>query len=62
MVKRKFKPKEAVLTLEDLQGMRDTAKGIALKEVIAKIDNHFLPPKPPRKKKEKKKRFPRRDY
>ncbi len=63
MVKRKYKPKDVVLTLEDLQGQRDAAGGpISKKKVQTEIDLHFLPPKPKRKKKEKKKRFPRNDY
>jgi len=53
-LKKKFKKYEEVLTLEDLQGMRDSAKGFEKKKVQTQIDLFFNPPKPKRKKKEKK--------
>ena len=53
-MKKKFKKYEEVLTLEDLQGMRDSAKGFEKKKVQTQIDLFFNPPKPKRKKKEKK--------
>lgn len=57
MVKRKNfrKPQEEVLTLDDLQAMRDGTKdSFSRKNFQTKIDLHFMPPKPKRKKKEKK--------
>ena len=57
MAYRKQARKEEVLTLEDLQALRDYAKGnTALREANEKIDLHFMPPKPRRKKKQKKER------
>jgi hypothetical protein len=58
MVKKRYKKQQdEVLTLEDLQALRDTAKGFELKKAITQIDLHFMPPKPKRQKKEKKKRI-----
>ena len=57
MVKRKKfrKQEEVVLTLDDLQSMRDGANDyFSKKNAQAQIDLHFMPPKPKRKKKEKK--------
>jgi len=57
MVKRKKfrKPQEEVLTLEDLQAMRDGAKDdFSRKNIQTQINLHFMPPKPKRKKKEKR--------
>jgi len=54
--KKKFrKQEEVVLTLEDLQAMRDRAKDrFSLEKARTQIDLHFMPPKPKRKKKEKR--------
>ena len=49
------KPHEAVLSLEDVQAMRDGSKHpVSRKRVQDQIDLHFMPPKPKRKKKQKK--------
>lgn len=54
MVNKSYKKHDTVLTLEDLQGMRESAKGFEKKKVQTQIDIFFNPPKPKRKKKEKK--------
>ena len=53
---KKFrKQQDEVLTLEDLQAMRDGSKSdFSRKKVQTQIDLHFLPPKPRKKKKQKK--------
>lgn len=57
MAYRKQVKKEKSLTLEDLQAIRDQARGsIALRDADEQINLHFLPPKPRRKKKQKKER------
>jgi hypothetical protein len=57
MAYKKQVRKEEVLTLEDLQALRDRAKEPAsLRDANEQINLHFMPPKPRRKKKQKKER------
>ena len=57
MAYRKQVKKERILTLEDLQVIRDQAKEPAsLRDANEQINLHFLPPKPRKKKKQKRER------
>jgi len=58
---KQFYKKQEVLTLEDLQGLRESAKGFEKKQVQSQIDLFFHPPKPKRQKKEKRERRYRED-
>ncbi len=55
MAYKKQARKEVILTLEDLQSLRDQARGVnAIQNAREAVDLHFLPPKARKKKKEKK--------
>jgi len=54
-----FQMKEEMDKLVHLQKIRESAKGSQKLEAQAKVDLHFLPPKPRKKKKDKKKMGPR---
>jgi hypothetical protein len=56
MSKKKYVKKQNESTLENLQNLRDEARGEKRSKIQSEIDNFFLPPKPRKKKKKKKER------